>query len=63
MNTKKEYKAPELTVVTFKSERGYAGSINLALFTSLLAGGSDTYQMEEYETGNSWSQGTDEFWN
>lgn len=27
MNTKKEYLAPTLTVVTFKSERGYASSI------------------------------------
>ena len=26
MNTKKEYIAPELTVVTFKAEQGYASS-------------------------------------
>jgi hypothetical protein len=26
METKKEYMAPELTVVSFKTERGYAGS-------------------------------------
>ena len=31
METKKEYTAPELTVVTFKTERGYAASSNNAL--------------------------------
>ncbi len=63
MKTKKEYTAPELTTVTIKSERGYAGSVNMALFTALIAGGSDTYQMEDYETANGWDQNTDAFWN
>lgn len=31
METKKEYTAPELTVVTFKTERGYAASSNNSL--------------------------------
>ena len=62
METKKEYIAPELTVVSFKPEKGYAGSlnlINLSLF-AILSG--DTYQMEDYETGNGWAENTDEFW-
>ena len=37
MDTKKEYTAPELTVVTFKTERGYASSTNR--LTDLLFGG------------------------
>ena len=32
MKTKKEYKAPELTVVTFKVEKGYASS-NMLTFS------------------------------
>ena len=60
MKTKKEYTAPELTTVTIKSERGYAGSVNLALF-AVLSG--DTYQMEDYETANGWDQNTGAFWN
>lgn len=35
METKKQYTAPKLTVVTVKSERGYAGSGGLQ--TSILA--------------------------
>ena len=35
METKKEYIAPELTVVTFKTERGYASSNPLAAISLL----------------------------
>lgn len=30
---KKMYESPQLTVVTFKTERGYANSINLQIYT------------------------------
>lgn len=50
METKKEYIAPELTVVSFKTERGYAASNNplaaFKLLTSLV--GMDSGNMEEW---------------
>lgn len=50
METKKEYIAPELTVVSFKTERGYAASNPLAAFkllTSLV--GMNSGNMEEWD--------------
>ena len=49
METKKEYIAPELTVVSFKTERGYAASNPFAAFkllTSLV--GMNSGNMEEW---------------
>lgn len=58
MNTeKKQYVAPELTVVTFKTERGYvlSGALdNLSFWES-----GDADQMEDYETTD-WHEGG--FW-
>lgn len=54
METKKEYIAPELTVVTFKTERGYAASNPLAAFrllTQLV--GIDNGSMEEWDFSES----------
>ncbi len=36
MNTKKEYVAPTLTVVTFKVEQGFTASTEFCLFQDLL---------------------------
>ena len=49
METKKEYIAPELTVVTFKTERGYAASnlAALSLLNQLI--GLSTGNMQEWE--------------
>lgn len=38
METKKEYIAPELTVVSFKTERGYAASNQLSNLVQVLVG-------------------------
>ena len=60
MKTKKEYVAPQLTVVTTKVEKGYASSINLIFW---LAINNNNYeQLEAYDPHNTWSQGTDAFW-
>lgn len=57
-NVKKHYEAPQLTVVTFKAERGYASS-NKSLLNTLAI--SSLYQNEGYQTledrgtANSWT--------
>ena len=59
METKKEYTAPELTVVTFKTERGYAASSNNPLaalnmlanaLTGLKGGNMEAWTIDEDET-------------
>lgn len=54
METKKEYIAPELTVVTFRTERGYASSPNplaalqiLNAFTGLSGGNIETFTFDQ----------------
>lgn len=59
-NVKKHYEAPQLTVVTFKAERGYASSGGGAKLLNTLAI-SSLYQNEGYQTledrgtTNSWT--------
>lgn len=60
MKTKKEYITPQLTVVSVKTERGYASSLTML---TLLALDYDNQQMESYETANGWSSDSDNFWN
>lgn len=50
MKNKKEYQAPELTVVSFKSECGYAQSllsVTRIKFSSALAGGPSPISSQE----------------
>jgi hypothetical protein len=53
METKKEYTAPELTVVSFKTERGYAASNPLAALSvlstliGLNTGSMETWSFDE----------------
>ncbi len=64
MNTKKQYITPMLTVVTFKAERGYAGSLDpnkllsFRMVSSLLSGSAvDNTQetwTEEQELFTTW---------
>lgn len=51
---KKEYTAPQLTVITFKAERGYAlsGGTPLADFFQLF----DYAEMQESQTQEQWSE-------
>ena len=55
MDTKKEYIAPELTVVSFKTERGYAASANFKVFSLVQAmlgissGSMETFDFSETE--------------
>lgn len=60
-NDKKEYVAPQLTVVKIKSERGYAASNNISLF-SLYLGGASIGQLENYTEHEEWTQ-NGSFWN
>ena len=60
MKSKKEYIAPQLTVVSFKTERGYAGSIDLTFWLAIQ--NNEYEQMEAYETSNGWTQGNSTFW-
>lgn len=59
MDTKKEYTAPQLTVVTIKSERGYAASSDNPLaalqmlsnaLTGLTGGNIETWDFQEDNT-------------
>lgn len=55
MNTeKKQYVAPELTVVTFKTERGYALSGALESLSFWETGDAD--QMEDYSEHSDWHE-------
>ena len=53
MDTKKEYIAPELTVVSFKTERGYAASDSfkilgiLSSFLTLGTGSMEAFTFDE----------------
>lgn len=61
MNTeKKEYTAPELTVVSFKVEQGFSGSGPLEELKFWERG--DANQMEEYEESATWDEATGGFW-
>ena len=54
MNTKKEYTKPELTIVTFKAEKGYASSGLIETLT-FWQDDTDEQQVENYEsTSLSW---------
>jgi len=57
MKDKKQYIAPRMVVVTFRMERGYAGSLDL--FTAM---GVEEQQMEDYQVGNNWASGSNRFW-
>ena len=53
---KKQYEAPQLTVVSFKVERGYAASGVLSLFSSEPDYGDEA--LEDRQDGGNWG-GTD----
>lgn len=58
MNTKKEYVAPTLTVVTFKVEQGFASSeIRLFQDLQLFNGYNDQAQENWTEDNNSFGNG------
>lgn len=62
MKTKKEYIAPELTVVTFKAELGYANSVlqeTLRMLTSLTGFNAYGQEMWTEETDNLGGNGWD----
>ena len=61
METKKQYTAPELTVVTFKAERGYAASDPakiLRIFalsnTINVTSTQETWALDDNAFGSSW---------
>lgn len=57
MKDKKRYIAPEIVAVTFSVEKGYAVSIPLFSILDI-----DDEQMEDYETANNWTSGSNNFW-
>ena len=59
---KRPYEAPQLTVVTFKTERGYADSniFRLALASILLNEPNVSNSLESREAGGNW--GGNETW-
>lgn len=61
---KKHYEAPELTVVSVRSERGYAssGDVPTLNLLNLWLGALGGDQMETYEVQNSWDEGSNTFW-
>lgn len=61
MERKKTYTAPQLTVVRFNTEKGYANS--LVFLTLMLNNPSDTEQMQTYTVRDDWGTGnTNSFW-
>jgi hypothetical protein len=53
--TKKPYEAPQLTVVTFKAERGYANSLfQLALINEATILSSSSNSLEARIDGGNW---------
>ena len=60
METKKQYTTPELTVVTFKSERGYAGSggLQTSILTLFCIEAEPNYNTQYQED---WTNGGDVF--
>ena len=57
MKDKKNYIAPEIVAVTFAVEKGYA--VSIPLFSILDIGDE---RMEDYETANNWTSGSNNFW-
>lgn len=63
METKKDYMAPQLTVVTFKAEVGYAGSHTMEMLT-FWDDAQESEQMETYSMVDGWGSGdNNSFWN
>jgi len=63
METKKEYMAPELTVVTFKTEKGYAASGDqLKLVNDDFMMLFDNESPETWSNDNTTFMGGDDFW-
>lgn len=65
--TKKNYEAPQLTTVSFRAERGYAtsGSHPLKLWEDTdmhILMNTENHDVEIYETGNGWNEGSNHFW-
>ena len=59
-NGQQTYEAPQLTAVSFKVEQGFAGS---GPFSALMFWeNNEAEQMEDYETANSWTTGSNHFW-
>ncbi len=57
-NEKKEYTAPELTVVTFKTEHGYAASglgLNYEFTSEPCQESQESWTNDDSYLGNSWS--------
>ena len=46
---KKPYESPRLTVVTFKTERGYAASLKYLTLGLLSGSNQEDYGMQDYE--------------
>lgn len=59
MENKKRYTAPQLTVVTFKTEQGYAASL---LESMMFWQSGDSEQVESYQQHETWNDGNG-FWN
>ena len=58
MNTKKEYVAPTLTVVTFKVEQGFTASTEFCLFQDILLNynnqAQENWTVQDNSFGNGW---------
>lgn len=57
---KQTYEAPGLTVVSFRVEQGFtaSGPFNTLMFWE----NNEAEQMEDYEEANSWTSGSNHFW-
>ena len=53
------YESPRLTVVTFKVEQGYTGSLSLAMGSDNIAYGD--HEIEERQDGGYWGGSSDWF--
>lgn len=59
-NKKKTYETPQLTVVSFKVERGYAESMT---FSAILSGSMDADNGDMEAARNDYDNGGSSYWN
>ncbi len=63
---KKPYISPSLTIVEFRTERGFATSGDFPQAGMLLLlfnpNSTPSYETETFSTHNTWTEGSDSFW-
>lgn len=59
---KKPYISPSLTIVEFRTERGFATQQAGMLLILFNPNNTPSYETETFSTHNTWTEGSDSFW-